>query len=110
MRLWKLFCLRTQEPTIAPTTPEPTRNPLPFTCPFEDMEIITEFYPACVGTSSTSSFDLSAGATQVIMSVPVDAQDLVAQMIAEGDVDLLMIDANTITSGIESGTQPNDDI
>jgi len=94
----------TEEPTIAPTTPEPTRNPLPFTCPFEDMEIITEFYPACVGTSSTTSFDLGAGATQIIMSVPVDAQDLVSQMIAEGDVDLLMIDANTITSGIESGT------
>ena len=38
------------------------------------------------------------------MSVPVDAQDFVAQMIGEGDVDLLLIDATTVTSDILSGT------
>lgn len=85
----------TDSPTHSPTD-RPTRAPTE--CP-ESMIAYSRQYPACFATSSTTSFNLAAGASQTILFIPLNAQDFEAEMrTTSGDADLVWSAASTITS------------
>ena len=78
------------------------------------MTRVTEVYSDCFAAETQTDFDLAPGATQTVLFIPVNAQDFVATLRANDDVDMVWIDSNSITSdnpnGIEIVGSPTSEI